>query len=567
MRTLQQSLSEYGDAMLRAIAEQWQVAGDDPETLPARLAAAMLEPGHLQALLESLEPEARAVLAQLVAAGGSIRGHLLTSVHGEVRRLGPRAIEREKPWLHPASPTERLWYAGLIFRRYSRLGNYLGEVYYIPADLLAALPPQHLPAGGTLLQPVAEPERAVEERDALALDVETVLTRLRLTPVAARPGTDLAAALLSPLSPRWRGAADPERLALLQHLALRSRLIVKRGAHYQVGPQARAWLLLGPYERQKRLFEAWQSDPYWNELWRVPSLRCEETGWRNDPLAARTGLLQALRLAPDGWLRLPDLVAAIKATQPDFARPNGDYDSWYIRDVTTGQYLRGFAHWDNVEGALIAHLTGRSLYWLGAVALGRGGEGQREMLLRLTGWGRAFLRLMPPPREPRPAPAVVGEDLTIRVPRDFSAYDRARLERFARWQGRAGDDDLFRMDGESAWQAFNAGIQAPQVIAFLQRITGRRLPDQAVRTLHAWATRYGQVTLRRAILLQTRDTETLHLLRNDPELGQRLGVAISERAVLIPEDQLPQVLKRLRAMGLWPRLEGLASTGSGPTEA
>jgi hypothetical protein len=558
MRSLKESLAAYGEAMLRAIAAQWQVAAGEPAALPVRLAAAMLEPARLQAFIEGLEEGAQAALAQMAAAGGSMRGYLLTRTHGEVRRLGPRAVEREAPWRHPASAAERLWYAGLIFRCYGRLGSYHGELYYIPPDLLAALPPQPAPvATPVALRPVGAPAQAWQDGDALALDLEALLASVRLAPVPAARAAGLPPGLLGRLAGRWRGSADPERLALLERLALRSRLIVRRGGLFQVGSQARSWLQLSPYRRQRVLYAAWRDDGRWNELWRVPSLRCEDTGWRNDPQAARGAVLEALRGCPEGWLRLADLVAALKAAQPDFARPDGDYDSWYIRDARTGQYLQGFAHWDQVEGTLIVHLVTRPLYWLGAVELGPAEGGAAGRAFRLTATGRALLGLDAAPAPSRAARFVVREDLSIRVPRAAEAYDRVRLERFARWQGREGDDDLYRIEPESAWGALNAGIGVQQIEGFLRRVAGCPLPRGATQALRSWSAGLERVTLRRVILLQTADAETLRLLRMDPELEQRFGAMVSEWAILVPEDELPQVLARLKALQLWPRLVGL----------
>jgi len=43
-------------------------------------------------------------------------------------------------------------------------------------------------------------------------------------------------------------------------------------------------------------------------------------------------------------------IQAIKQTQPDFQRPAGDYDSWYLYDINAQTYLRGFEYWDQVDG-------------------------------------------------------------------------------------------------------------------------------------------------------------------------------------------------------------------------
>jgi hypothetical protein len=543
MRTLAESLSEYGEVMLRAIAGQWGVAPEtDPADLPLHLAAVLLDRECLRTFIAALDAPARSALAQVAAGGGSVRGHLLTHAYGELRRLGPRAVEREEPWQHPASAVERLYYAGLLFRRH-------GEVFYIPSDLLAALPPLRASQGGVTLSEVPEPSEARDEGDALAFDLEVFLARLRLDPVPVRRRGELPVAFLASLSARWRGARDPERLSLLLRLAQRAHLVTRRGEMWQVNPGARSWLQQVPYRRQQSLFDAWQGDSGWNELWRIPSLRCEDTGWRNDPLVARQAVLGMLRRLPAGWVRLADLVAALKATQPDFARPDGDYDSWYIRDAATGQYLSGFAHWEAVEGALIRHLVTRELFWLGALELGERGE-----VLRLTATGRAFLRLSAPPVAPPAAPIQIQDDLTLRVPRHANAYDRVRLERLARWQGRQGEDDLYCLEMETIWQAHNAGITPRQIAAFLQRVSGGPLPAGARRSLRAWAERLGQVSLQRAVLLQTTNAEALRQLRRDAELAQRLGVVVSERAVLVPEEQVAPVLARLKTLGWWPRL-------------
>ncbi len=554
MHNLLDSLSGYGETMLRGIATQWEVPAGEVESLPGRLAEAMLEPARLRGFVAGLDDDTRAALAEVAAAGGAMRGYLLARRYGEIRRLGPRAVEREEPWRHPAGASERLYYAGLIYRRYARLGAYHGEVLYIPPDLLAALPPQEPAQAVFTLEPAPPPEQAWEHAGTLALDLETLLARLRIEPVPTGRGAGLPQSFVSRLQARWRGGADPERLALLERLAFRLRLVGKRRDHWQVSGRARTWLSLAPYRRQKALFDAWQGDAHWNELWRIPSLRCEDTGWRNDPLAARNAILAALRRCPEGWLPLSGLTAAIKATQPDFARPDGDYDSWYIRDAQTGQYLQGFARWDDVEGTLIAHLVARPLFWLGAVELGAPAGASAAAVFRLTAHGRAFLRLAAPPPAAHPAPLQVRDDLRILAPPEASALDRARLERLARWEGREGTADLYRLDPEVAWQAFNSGINARQIAAFLQRAGGRPLPAPLTQALHNWSAGFGRVTLRRAILLQTVNAETLRLLRNDPELGQRFGATVSDRAVLIPEDELDHVLARLKALRLWPRL-------------
>ena len=60
-----------------------------------------------------------------------------------------------------------------------------------------------------------------------------------------------------------------------------------------------------------------------------------------------------------------------RSTEPDFQRPTGNYDTWYIRDTTTQEFLKGFEQWDAVEGALLRFLFRGPLHWLGRAGFGR----------------------------------------------------------------------------------------------------------------------------------------------------------------------------------------------------
>jgi hypothetical protein len=71
------------------------------------------------------------------------------------------------------------------------------------------------------------------------------------------------------------------------------------------------------------------------------------------------------QLPQDIWWNLPSFVNAIHDIQPDFQRPAGDYDSWFIRKDNSDDFLRGFSSWDEVDGALLRFLITGPLHWLG----------------------------------------------------------------------------------------------------------------------------------------------------------------------------------------------------------
>ncbi len=97
------------------------------------------------------------------------------------------------------------------------------------------------------------------------------------------------------------------------------------------------WLKQGRDAQLCSLGDAW-SNSDWNDLCHTPGLKCEGENWHNDPILARTALFDAMPLTTH-WYHFSDLVEIIKLTNPDFQRPDGNYDTWYIKDADHNGYL------------------------------------------------------------------------------------------------------------------------------------------------------------------------------------------------------------------------------------
>ena len=229
-----------------------------------------------------------------------------------------------------------------------------------------------------------------------------------------------AAGFVSPFAPPHAAPNIAEtRLALLLHLAKRLGWL-RRADDDRVrltGNRVYAFLEQTRPEQRFTLWEAWRVSPEWNDLERIPGLDCSAGDWRNNPLQTREIVLQRLAaLQPGAWYSQTDLIAAVKETAPDFQRPTGDYDSWYIRDENTQEFLRGFEHWEQVEGALLRFLFGGPLYWLSAIDLAEPSAGD-DLLLSLSGWGARWLgHDSALPNEARRPHIIVEDDFTVRLP-------------------------------------------------------------------------------------------------------------------------------------------------------
>jgi hypothetical protein len=554
---------EYAPFLLGVVASAWHTALPASEQMAnvETLAEAMLAPGALESQVAALSATARQALALMVRAGGTVPSHRITMNYGSIRRFGPARLEREKPWQEPASPLEELYYRGLVYRAYGEVGAYYGEILLIPDPFMEALPRLTALQAQVTAQPIATPEQVRAEDDALVEDLFAVLVYLRLhrlqAPQQGLADTSWLDVQRLGLSRRMLGSAEPARQRLLAHLLTRLRLIqVSRGGWLEPTLRARDWLRQPDAARLDHLLIAWRDDADWDELCHLPTLRCEGTGWRSDPVVARRNLMAFLAAWPaETWFALDDLLGALKEQLPDYLRPDGDFTSWYIRNATTDEYLSGFASWDAVEGALARYLCTGPLHWLGVVRLGHS-EG-RPVALWLTARSKQLLSGVLSQSRSRAEShgrlATVSDDLRVSIVPQGTLYDRYLLERFAEWQGQ-GAQANYAITIEALARGVEGGIKLEQMVAFLKRVTQDQIPAVALRALLAWGARFGRVSLQRAVLLRAHDEATLQQIQADPELQPLVREVLTPTTCWVAEEDLAELERRLKAAGLWPHL-------------
>lgn len=558
MLDLYRLLAEHPLPMLRAIAASWQVALDEGDNVSAarQLGDAMLAPGALSRRLETLSAEARETLALLARESGRASVKSLTLRSGELRRIGPAAIERERPWEAPASPLEELYYSGLVFRGFGPLPGGHGEVLLVPREVLARLPAP-TPVAAALEHALAAPPTVVYD-DGLALseDVLAVLCHLRrVQPSAEGVGHLAPPAWLGaegPLAKRLVGPATEARLTLLWRLLWRLKLIHGEQGRLTPALAARDWLRARDVARAGRLFRGWREDPHLIELTRVPTLVCDPDGCPHDPTVPRRNLATFLRaLQPDTWYNIEGLLQVLKRHQPTFLRPDGDMNAWFIRNAATEEYLRGPQSWEAVEGQFATYLFTGPLRWLGLVRLG-GAAGAMPTTLALSTLGAAILGKPLAPETSRPkTPAQITPDGVISVPLANTAYERYQLERIAQWQGQ---DQVarYRLTEDTVWEGYNAGISVPRMVAFLTRVGGELPPSLALR-LQAWSGRFGRATIRQATLLVLADEATAQEILHDRRLSALISESLSPTVLVIRPGAVDELTAVLKEKGIWPQ--------------
>ncbi len=558
MVRLHRFLVDYDMAMLRALAQSRGVTLDTNRQSEAvdRLSTALLDPLSVRIALAHLSGEAHAALEALLLAGGHMRVSQFARRFGQVRPSGPGRLEREAPWKDPANASEELLYSGLVFRGFAEDPAGPGEFVFIPEDLSALLPLPHAEMAGTSVMPVPPPPSYIDGGQALVEDLFRFLVHLQTRDVRTYADGRLARRDTDDLRGRLSEAGD-RRLVFLRHLASRMGFVVREEGFLRlVSNPVRNWLVGHLDEQKLALQQAWRDDPTWLDMCHVPGLVCDKEADGQPQIAARTDAvatrLAILRLlggcAGEAWWSLPSFVAAVKKTAPDFQRPDGDYESWYLRDAATGSYLSGFESWDQVEGRFISDLLTRTLCWLGVVATGSGEAGP---VFRVTEVGAELMGLMTRVRSPAPTQAItVHPDFRVEVEDPANLYARFQLERFAELQ--AIEPCRYRITVSSIARAAARAVSVDQVLAFLHKHSERPVPANVVGQLRLWAGRLGQVKLDEVALLTVEHERVLKDLSVLPETRALISRVLSPTSALVRARDLPRLRKELRALGYLP---------------
>jgi hypothetical protein len=546
MPGLDQSLQSHDLGYLRIVAEFWglELGASDRRAAVENLSSVMLNQQTADELVETLPAVAQQGLEELLAHNGRIPWPRFAKKFGEVREMGPGRRDRERPYLQPVSPTEMLWYRGLIARAFFEGPDGPEEYAYIPDDLLPFLPLSHRIKINAIGRRASTKEHAhpILAHDRILDDACTMLAALRMdrtihsiAPLAFYKDLGTSPATLYPLSPEFV-------LSLLKAGSL-----LDSDGLPEPEP-TRAFLEASRGEALAKIAQAWLESTSLNELHLIPGLKCEGE-WENDAWQTRRRLLNLLSGVPGHtWWSLGSFVGEVRDHYPDFQRPAGDYDSWFIRDEQSGEYLRGFEHWDDVDGALIRYMVTGPLHWLGFLDLAAADEGEKVAAFRFSGWSAALLRGSPPEglqvEEER---MTVRSDARLHVPRLVPRAARYQIARFAVWEGFENDVYRYRMTPASLEIARDQGLRVKHLQALLHR-HAYAIPPSLTKALERWEDKGTEARLEHVLVLRLRSPEILSELRSS-RAARFLGDPLGPTVISIKPGAWEKVLSILAEMG------------------
>lgn len=537
MPTLTDALRGRDMGFLKMVANAWGLDLNAPDTATAlpQVVDGILKHPERDEVLAALPREAQSALQSLLKSEGRLSWALFTRRYGEVRPFGPGKREKERPDLKPVSPAEVLWYRGLIGRAILPGDTPPQEYAYIPEDLLELLEPLGESGEAQPGRP-ATPAEAVHPRPAndRVLDhAASLLAALRL----GLPLADLDSAAWS-IPP-----------AMLLELLKAARLVDDSGL--PLAEPTRAFLEAPRGQALALLASEWIEALYLNELRLLPGLKFEGD-WLNDPLAARKAVLNWLGKVPAdaAWWNLASFVRAVHDHDPDFQRPAGDYDSWFIRSTATGEFLRGFERWDEVDGALLRFLLTGPLHWLGFLDLAAPEAHAEPTAFRLSAWAEDLFHGSPP----RGLPEENGRlNLTsaglVIVPRLAPRALRYQIARFCLPAGETAEEYRYHIAPAGLERAAAQGLRPRQLLGLLRRhVEAEAFPPTLAQALERWEAAGTQASVEEAVLLRLAHPGILDALKKT-RAARYIREEITPTLVLLHPGAQDKVLEALSEIG------------------
>lgn len=533
------SLQNQDLGHIRILAGLWGLELDSNESEAAlkELCASLLNPDLLAEILEALNPEARNALEAVVAKNGRIPWAEFARRFGDIREMGPGKRDRERPHLNPASAAEVLFYRGLLARAFFNTAKGLQEFAFIPDDLLKIInrevdqeheetPPKNsvtIAISGGKPEPLGRPaspgEKAypIPANDSILDDATTLLAALRLG--IEPPETDV---------PRQ----------VLEGFLRAGKIILKSGPKPE---KVKSFLEAPRPEALQSLADAWLESESFNELRQLPGLVFEGE-WQNQPVVTREFLLNLLDDIPeDKWWSLPAFIRDVKAKYPDFQRPAGDYDSWFIKREADGEYLRGFAHWDQVDGALVRYFITKILFWLEQVELAAPEAGSEPT---------AFCVVSEKLKERSEDEKLVARSNgQIAVPRFAPRAVRYQVARFCEWNESKENEYRYTVTPSSLKKAAGQELKVEHLLSLLAKYSAGGIPPVLVKALKRWEANGTEARVQAQVVLRVSRPEVLEELRKSK--GARfLGEMLGPTTVVINEGAQSKVLAALAELGL-----------------
>lgn len=536
MPTLINTLQGHDLFFLEMVANSWGIEFSAPDAAAARpiIMAKMTDQKTFEEVFEALPVHAKDAILAIYRNDGQMPWAKFSREYGEIRVMGAARRDRERPDLNPSNPAEVLWYRAIIGRSFLNIDNLPQEYAYIPEEILNFLQPYSLEKQKTEARLASPGEISVVNlvNNSILQDSCTLLS-------AIRKGIEIN---------------NDAKISLKVNTEFLRDLLKSSGILYENGqPNTDATRLFLESSKDKSitaLFSAWVTSTRMNELMYLPNLHFEINPDLNFTLGRKNITEKIFALATGKWWHINSFVKSIFQSDADFLRMTGDYDSWYVFDQKSGESLRGFRFWDQIEGEYIRFIIRGPLHWLGLLDLAGNQESSEEIAFRITENGIALFNGQPPQNiiesnEKGSMDPYGNLFLSSRVPLAI----RYQIARFCDWEtGKDDNEYIYRITSDSLENASKQGLKASQFISLLQKALVHPIPIQVKTALENWDNNGKECELQEVVILRVQNPELLIALKKS-KYGRDIEEIITPTLALIRNGSNEKVIKSLYELG------------------
>jgi hypothetical protein len=525
-------LNDVDIDLLRDFAQSWglDISGKSDANLKTQLRNTMSDLDAIREMIETLPTVAKDAIHRLASTLGKMSWTGFTRQYGDVRSMGPGRREREQPAKHPHSTAEILWYRGLIGRAFFDEKLEAREYAYIPDEILKQIEVNQKNSSLLPGHPSSLKEHAYEflANQKILDHCCTLLAALRMdkaldftvtwnVPIQFLMGIMAEAGLL-----------DAQRRPIVEPV--------------------RKFLEASPGEALLLLAGSWFKSTKLNDMLYVPGFTVEGE-LVNHPVEIRKGVLEYLKQIPNGaWWNLQSFIQSIHDHHPDFQRPAGDYDSWFIHSKKTGEYLRGFEYWDEVDGAFLRYLITGPLHWLGFIDLASSSSSKEPMTFRFSTWSNSLFNSTAPQLPVEDGKIAVRSNGLITVSENASRAARYIITRFCDWGLPNQNSKIYQLSAQSLKAASEQGLRISHLLHILDENSAHPISPTLVKALERWEKVGTQAKLQATVLLKVTQPEILNILKQS-KAARYLGAELNPTTIEIRKGFEKQVLQALFEIG------------------
>lgn len=497
MPSISETIQDYETDQIEMIAEQWGIEDDiDPQrNIKKQMADFLRNKDLFLEVYSALPTSEQSALQTLIVENGKVAAAKFSRMYGVIREMGAAIREKERPDRNPISAAENLFYKGIIGLSFFKERREVNEYVFLPQEFFKFLKSIQDDRSQKVLPPVLS-EKSISQIISTSDEILDQICFLLAAFRGSIPKAEFSRFIPLP------------RIHFLTAL-LRSEGVIDEDSSIVDKKRIESFLTSERSKIFSKIYFSWIEDDSINELRLLPNIVLEGK-WKNDPRKTRKNLLDIIAKLPrEKWFRISDFVDWMYQRHPDFQRSAGEYDTWFIKEAKSGEYLNGFEFWHKVDGQLLHYLLTGPLFWMGILDLAFTEE-EQAYAFKKSDWADNLL-------EKKPVKYITHEtsEITmhkngvILVPVGTNRELHYQIARFCIWEESQRDHYRYKISLNAIRRAKTQLISTGQIKKLIQKSAKKPAPANILEALNRWNKRQSQINLEKHFLIRVVSSDIL----------------------------------------------------------